>query len=209
MDTDLESKCKKINSPGSYLLKWLLQADSQLQYSLISVMGILGGSVVRNPPANAEDAGSIPGLGRSPGKGNANPIQYSCLGNPVEKGAWWATVHGVTKSQSRLSDWSPTMCHDMPGVVTIGRQSPDRQGRLPERVPSRGMLDWRFENKLAVASLFREHEKVGREPNRKGGMMIAHGFSGNWEILSLNPEQSMWERGLATEKDEEILVREM
>ena len=65
MDTDLESKCKKINSPGSYLLKWLLQADSQLQYSLISVMGCLGGSVVRNPPANAEDAGSIPGLGRS------------------------------------------------------------------------------------------------------------------------------------------------
>ena len=88
MDTDLESKCKKINSPGSYLLKWLLQADSQLQYSLISVMGILGGSVVRNPPANAEDAGTIPGLGRSPGKGNANPLQYSCLGNPVEKGAW-------------------------------------------------------------------------------------------------------------------------
>ena len=88
MDTDLESKCKKINSPGSYLLKWLLQADSQLQYSLISVMGILGGSVVRNPPANAEDAGSIPGLGRSPGVGNGTSFWYSCLGNPVEKGAW-------------------------------------------------------------------------------------------------------------------------
>ena len=147
MDTDLESKCKKINSPGSYLLKWLLQADSQLQYSLISVMGCLGGSVVRNPPANAEDAGSIPGLGRSPGIGNDNPLQYSCLGNPVEKGAWWATVHGVTKSQSWLSDWTPAMCHDMPGVVTISWQSPDRQGRLPERVPSRRILDWRFENR--------------------------------------------------------------
>ena len=71
------------------------------------------------------------------------------------------------------------MCHDMPGVVTTGRQSPDRQRRLLERIPSRGMLDWRFENRLAVASLFREHEKVGREPNRKSRVMIAHGFSGN------------------------------
>ena len=168
-----------------------MQADSQLQYSLISVMGFLGGSVVRNSLAKAEDAGLLPESGRSPGNGNGNPLQHSCLGNPVEKGAWWATVHGATKSQSWLSDWTPTMCHDMPGVVTTGRQSPDRQRRLLERIPSRGMLDWRFENRLAVASLFREHEKVGREPNRKSRVMIAHGYSGNWEIHSLNPEQSM------------------
>ena len=56
-----------------------------------------GGSVVKNPPANAGDSGSVPGLGRSPGEGNGNPAQYSCLGNSVESGAWWATVHGVTK----------------------------------------------------------------------------------------------------------------
>ena len=53
--------------------------------------------MVKNPPANARDADLIPGLGRSPGKGNGNPLQYSCLGNPVFRGAWQATVHGVTK----------------------------------------------------------------------------------------------------------------
>ena len=46
--------------------------------------------------------GSIPGLGRSPGGGNGNPLQYSCLGNPVDRGDWWATVHGVTKSRIQL-----------------------------------------------------------------------------------------------------------
>ena len=54
---------------------------------------------------NAGDPGLIPGSGRSPGEGNGNPLQYSYLGNPLERGAWWATVHEVTKSQTRLSDW--------------------------------------------------------------------------------------------------------
>jgi len=53
--------------------------------------------VVKNPPANAGDVGLIPELGRSPGEGNGNPLQDSCLGNPMDRGAWWATVHGVTK----------------------------------------------------------------------------------------------------------------
>ena len=52
---------------------------------------------------NAEDLGLIPGLGRSPGGGNGNPLQYSCLGNPMDRGALWATVHGVTKSGTGLS----------------------------------------------------------------------------------------------------------
>ena len=56
-----------------------------------------GGSVVKNLPDNAGDAGSIPGLGRSPGEINSNPLQYACLENPMERGAWWATVPGVTK----------------------------------------------------------------------------------------------------------------
>ena len=63
------------------------------------------GAGVENLPANAGDTGDldlIPGLGRSPGEGNGNPPQYSCLGNPVDRGAWWATVHGVTKSWPRL-----------------------------------------------------------------------------------------------------------
>ena len=56
--------------------------------------------VVKNPPANAGDArdmGLISGLGRSPGRGHGNALQYSCLENPMDRGAWWATVHGVTR----------------------------------------------------------------------------------------------------------------
>ena len=53
---------------------------------------------------NAGDPGSIPGLGRCPGEGNGNPLQYSCLGNCMDRGAWQATVHGVTKSRTQLSD---------------------------------------------------------------------------------------------------------
>ena len=59
---------------------------------------------VNNLPDSAGDAGSIPGLERSPGEGNGNPLQYSCLENPMDRGDWWATVHGVTKSQTGLSD---------------------------------------------------------------------------------------------------------
>ena len=55
------------------------------------------GSVVKKLPANAGDAGLIPGSGRSPGKGNGSTLQHSCLGNPMDRGSWWATVHGVTK----------------------------------------------------------------------------------------------------------------
>ena len=53
--------------------------------------------MVKNPPANAGDVGLIPGSGRSPGKGNDNPLQYSCLENPFDRGAWRATVHGDVK----------------------------------------------------------------------------------------------------------------
>ena len=63
--------------------------------------------VVKNPPANAgdaRDAGSIPGLGRSSRVGNGNSLQYSCLENPMDGGAWWAAVHGAAESQTRLSD---------------------------------------------------------------------------------------------------------
>ena len=60
-------------------------------------MGFPGDSVVRNPPDNAGDVGSFSGLGRYPGEGNGNPLCYTCLRNPMDRGAWWATVHGVAK----------------------------------------------------------------------------------------------------------------
>ena len=62
-------------------------------------MGIPGDPVVKNPPANAGDKGLIPGLGRSPRDENGNPRQYSCLGNPMDRGVWRATVHGMAKSR--------------------------------------------------------------------------------------------------------------
>ena len=64
----------------------------------------VGGSVVKNPPADAGDVGLIPGLGRSPGGEHSNPLQYFCLKNSMDRGAWWATVHGVTTNWTRLSD---------------------------------------------------------------------------------------------------------
>ena len=66
--------------------------------------GFPGGSVVKNLPDNAGDADSVPESGRSPGEGNDNPLQYSCPESPMDRGAWWATVHGVAMSQTCLSD---------------------------------------------------------------------------------------------------------
>ena len=68
--------------------------------------------VVKNLPANSgdpRDGGWIPGLERSPGEGNGNPLQYSCLENSTDGGAWWATVHGVAKSWTQLSNLSTTI----------------------------------------------------------------------------------------------------
>ena len=58
----------------------------------------------KKPACSARDLGLIPGSGKSPGEGKGYPLQYSCLENPMDRGAWWATVHGITKSQTRLSD---------------------------------------------------------------------------------------------------------
>ena len=68
-----------------------------------SILVVIG-AVIKNQPASAGDPGSIPGSGRSPGEGNGNAFQYSCLENPMDRGAWRATVRGVTKSQTRLSN---------------------------------------------------------------------------------------------------------
>ena len=68
-------------------------------------MGFPDGSVIKNPPVNVgdiRDMGSIPGSGRSPGGGQGNLLQYSCHNNPVDRGTWWATVHGVAKESDAM-----------------------------------------------------------------------------------------------------------
>ena len=67
-------------------------------------MQIPDGAVVKSSPANTGDPGSVPGLGRSPGGRHGRPLRYSCLENSMDREAWRATVHGVTKSQTRLSE---------------------------------------------------------------------------------------------------------
>ena len=75
----------------------LVVSISDLGIDLNTYKGFLGDSVVKNLPANAGDVSSILVWGRSPGERDGNPLQYSCLENPMDRGTWWATVHGVTK----------------------------------------------------------------------------------------------------------------
>ena len=82
-------------------------------------MGFPGGSEDKASACNAGDPGSIPGLGRSPGEGNGNPLQYSCQENPVDRGAWWATVDGVAKSRTRLSDFTIFLSFFMHSVSSV------------------------------------------------------------------------------------------
>ena len=99
---------------------WVLKTifiETQFIYNVVLVSGVQQSEmqssqvalVVKNPPANAGDArdmSSIPGLGRSPGGGHGNPLQYSCLENPMDRGAWWATIHRVAKSWIRMRQLS-------------------------------------------------------------------------------------------------------
>ena len=75
-------------------------------------MGFPGGSDGKASACNVGDPGSIPGPGRTPGEGNGNPLQYSCLKNSMDGGAWWATVHGIAKGQTRLSDFTFTFTEE-------------------------------------------------------------------------------------------------
>ena len=95
-----------------------------MQEKLTGILRNRASQMVKNPPANAgdiRDLGLIPGSGRSPGGGHGNPPQYSCLKNPMDRGAWWVTVHGVTESQMRSLS-TPTCL----GIC-------DRQGGLNNR----------------------------------------------------------------------------
>ena len=78
---------------------FVVKNQDSLIHAYVCIGVSLVAQLVKNSPAKWGDLDSIPGLGRSPGKGNGNPLQYSCLGNLMDRGAWWATVHRITKSQ--------------------------------------------------------------------------------------------------------------
>ena len=103
-----------------YIRKWYEQINSYMR-----LRGFPGGPVAQNHPANAGDTGSVAGSGRSPGEGNVNPPQCSCLENSMDRGAWWATALGVPKSQTRLSNWA--LMHDAIGKVLGKKKKPRKR----------------------------------------------------------------------------------
>ena len=98
-----------------------------------------GGSEAKASACNAGDQGSIPGSGRSPGEGNGNPLQYSCLENPMDGGAWWATIHRVAKSRTQLSYFMTSWC--------------PHWGKQPKCTPNRLVLILKFIS-LCYATFF-------------------------------------------------------
>ena len=93
---------------GALLSIYSKKADTKNGVTKIFCSVALLAQRLKVSACNAGDLGSIPGSRRSPGEGNGNPLQYSCLENPMDRGAWWATVHGVAKSRTRLSDFTFT-----------------------------------------------------------------------------------------------------
>jgi len=110
--------------------------------------------VVKNPPAKAgdrRDPGSIPGSGRSPGEGHGNPLQYSCLENPVDRGAWQATVHRISKSRTQLKrlrtcEFFPVaqMVKNLPAMQETQIQSLDREDPLENGMAIHSSFAWRI-----------------------------------------------------------------
>ena len=107
--------------------------------SLLFKVRFTGGSEVKASASNAGDLGSIPGSGRSSGEGNGNPLQYSCLESPLDGGVWQATVHGVAKSRTRLSDFTFTYeklwCCSVTKSWTAARQAPLSFTLSPDSCP--------------------------------------------------------------------------
>ena len=151
-----------------------------LQARRASQMALL----VKNPPANAGDiwnSGLIPGLGRSPGGGHGNPLQYSCLENPLERWAWWATVHGVTKSWARLKGPSTqhrqggSQMHTVPWALCIlqrGGCAPGRTGRTTERASVGGHFPCTASPRYRGAK-----RALGHLVNRNNGRFLVSGMA--------------------------------
>ena len=108
--------------------------------------------MAKNPPASAGDAGSMPGSGRSPREGNGNPLQYSCLENSMDRGAWWVTVHEVR--------------HDSDGACTLKKKKKKMEGRKGEK-ENRKKADRKKERKGGRKEERRKGERKDRRKERK------------------------------------------
>ena len=106
----------------------------------LSYQGSPGDTVVKSLPANAGNAGLTPGLGRTPGEGNGNPLQYSCLGNPRDRGGWRATIHGVAKE----SDTTQRLNNNSPPGITLELLGPFSKGWHPQELRSSHSERWNF-----------------------------------------------------------------
>ena len=100
--------CQRTGTKHHRQAHWSRKDAGDRQCAIIASQVTL---VVENLPANARDMGSIPRLGRAPGKGNGNTLQYSCLENHMDRGSWWATIHELTKNQTSLSTCARTHTH--------------------------------------------------------------------------------------------------
>ena len=97
---------RRLIQPKFYNISWKTLKCFWFDRQRYGYLELPGGLHGKTSAYNLGDPGSIPGLGRSPGEGNSNPLQYSCLENPMDGGAWWAIVHGVAKSRTGLSDFT-------------------------------------------------------------------------------------------------------
>ena len=144
--------------------------------------------MVKNLPANAgdaRDAGLIPGLGRSAGGGHGNPLQYSCLENPMNRGAWQATVHGITKTQTGLS--GSAQRREANTLPTLQRLSlwlllPSSLSRSSSLTQARAfsLIKKRFKASTAISTGPSCREKVKPRPPALASFVIMQGFPLNW-----------------------------
>ena len=140
-----------MNPPQVYMCSpsWTLLL---LPFVMISAPQVFpGGSEVKASACNARDLGSIPGSGSSPGEGNGNPLQYSCLENPMDRGAWWATVHGVVKSRAWLSDLTYYCFPGALGVKNLPTSAGEKKRRRFD--PLVRKIPWRREWQLTPVFL--------------------------------------------------------
>ena len=160
-----------LRSPGVKALNHycLLSVEVGLYACFLEEWDSLVAQTVKASACNAGDPGSIPGLRRSLGEGNGNPLQYSCLENPMDGGAWWATVHAVAKSQTRLNDLTFTFhFHALEkemathsSVLAWRIPGTGEPGGLPSMGSHRVEHDWSDLAAAAAAIFFRGLEALG------------------------------------------------